>query len=178
MEREVTLVPRGGCHHCAAMRFLSFALALAALSTAVRADGPVEFTRIWPAWRDTASFVRISEYFGGEENSGRQTMLRTQPEERDGFYFLARVHNRGAAEANARFVLEIITQDSPQPKTYTFKTTLTAGSHVYNLGLTGKDWAGRDLQPVAWHLRLLTADERELAASQSFLWRMPDGDAN
>jgi hypothetical protein len=34
------------------------------------------------------------------------------------------------------------------------------------------------LQPVAWHLRLLTADERELAASQSFLWRMPDGDAN
>ncbi|MFZ9682863.1 MAG: hypothetical protein ACO3DQ_06640 [Cephaloticoccus sp.] len=160
------------------MRLLSFGLALAALTTAVRADGPVEFTRVWPAWRDTASFVRISEYFGGEENTGRQTMLRTRAEERDGFYFLARVNNRGAAEANARFVLDIITPDSPQPKTYTFTTTLAAGSHTYNLGLTGKDWAGKDAQPVAWHLRLLAADERELAASQSFLWRMPDDAGN
>lgn len=152
---------------------MRFALLFALLASLAQA-ADVEFTRIWPSWRDTASFVRISEYFGGEENTGRQTMLRTHAEDRTGFYFLTRVKNTGPAMAEARFVLDIITPDSPQIKTYTFPASLKNGSHVFNLGLTDKDWAGEDVHPVAWHLRLLTADDRELAAAQSFLWRMPD----
>ena len=134
----------------------------------------VEFTRIWPAWRDTASFVRISEYFGGKENSGRQTMLRTHPESRDGYYFLTRVKNEGTPRAGLRFVLEIITPDSPQPKTFTFPASLPARSHVFNLGLTGEDWPGEDVHPVAWRLRLLDAEDNVLSSSHSFLWQMPD----
>lgn len=144
------------------------------LTATIALAAEVEFVRIWPAWRATESFVRISEYFGGEENTGRQTMLRTRPEDRTGFYFLSRVKNQGPAVADVRFVLEIITPDSPQTKTYTFNTPLPSGSHVFNLGLTGKDWAGEKVQPVAWRLRLLDGDEQELATSQSFLWRMPD----
>lgn len=153
---------------------MRFALIFALLTSLAHA-ADVEFTRIWPAWRDTASFVRISEYFGGKENSGRQTMLRTRPDNRDGYYFLTRVKNDGGAKPEVRFVLEIITPASPVPKTYTFPAELPARSHVFNLGLTGDDWAGEDVHPVAWRLRLLTADDRELAAEQSFLWRMPDG---
>ena len=130
----------------------------------------VTLVRIWPAWRDADSFVRISEYFGGGENSGRQTVLRTQAEQRSGFYYLVRTSNPGAALAGARFELKVIKPDSPATRTYTFTTAVPAKGHVFNLGLTGTDWPGKDTQPVAWQLRLLAADGRELGASQSFLW--------
>ena len=100
-------------------------------------------------------------------------MLRTQPADRTGFYFLTRTNNPGPALGSVTFVLDVITPDSPQPKAYTFRTTLPAGSHVFNLGLTGHDWAGETVQPVAWRLRLLNGQGEELAARQSFLWSMP-----
>ncbi|MCC6414393.1 MAG: hypothetical protein IT582_00575 [Opitutaceae bacterium] len=152
------------------MRLVLLFILLPALA---QANG-VEITRIWPAWRDTASFVRISEYFGGKENTGRQTMLRTQPDARDGFYFLTRVNNTGPAQAEARFVLEVIAPDSPTPKVFRFTTALPHGSHVFNLGLTGQDWAGEAVHPVAWRLRLQDSGDREIAQSQSYLWQMPD----
>lgn len=130
----------------------------------------VGFVRIWPAWREAASFVRISEYFGGGENTGRQTVLRTQAGERSGFYFLVRTGNAGAACPGARFELNVIKPDSPVTRTYTFPAEVPAGGHVFNLGLTGRDWAGKDSQPVAWQLRLLSAEGLELARGQSFLW--------
>lgn len=152
------------------MRFAFFLVLLPSLVYA----HDVEFTRIWPTWRDTASFVRISEYFGGKEDTGRQTMLRTHPESRDGFYFLARVNNPGATCATVRFALEVITPDAPLPKVFVFPTALPSGSHAFNLGLTGADWVGENVHPVAWRLRLIDADDQEIASSQSFLWRMPD----
>jgi hypothetical protein len=144
-------------------------LILGTLATTLSA-AEVTFIRIWPAWRDAESFVRISEYFGGGENSGRQTVLRTQAEQRSGFYYLVRTNNSGAALADARFELKVIKPDSPAARTYTFSTAVPANAHVFNLGLTGADWPGKDTQPVAWQLRLLAADGRELGVSQSFLW--------
>jgi hypothetical protein len=130
----------------------------------------IEFVRIWPAWREAQSFVRISEYFGGGENNGRQTVLRTQAGRRSGFYFLVRTQNPGAALPDARFELKIIQPDSPFAKTFTFPAAVPAGGHVFNLGLTGSDWPGKDIQPVAWQLRLLAGDGRELGTGHSFLW--------
>ncbi|KXU37923.1 hypothetical protein AXK11_01900 [Cephaloticoccus primus] len=137
----------------------------------------LELVRIWPGWRSADSFLRLSEYFGGGENRSGQTILRSQPSERGGFYFLTRIKNPGAEWADVRFELQVIRPDSPHAKTYTFAATLTAGSHAYNLGLTGSDWTGwdgkspEDTQPVAWRLRLLDAQGRELLSKSSFLWR-------
>jgi len=141
------------------------------------ATAQVELTRIWPSWRSADSFLRISEYFGGGENRSRQTLLRSQPAERAGFYFLTRIKNP-APEAlpNAQFELRVIRPEAPQPVTYTFATTLAPGSHAYLLGLTGSDWpdsptkAAADTHPTAWALRLLDAQGRELLRTQSFLW--------
>lgn len=152
--------------------FLLILLAAAALPVANAATG-VEFVRVWPAWRQADSFVRIQEYFGHGEDTGRQTMLRTQPGNRTGFYFLTRTSNTGPAHAKVKFVLDVIKPDSPRPKTYTFETSLPTGGHVFNLGLTGSDWPGEKAQPVAWRLRLLTDQGEELVAKQSFLWSMP-----
>ncbi|MBX3750487.1 MAG: hypothetical protein KF897_10395 [Opitutaceae bacterium] len=151
------------------LKALLLVLTLAALSSALSA-AEVTFVRIWPAWREAASFERISEYFGGKENTGRQSVVRTQADQRGGFYFLVRTDNPGSAIAGARFELKVIKPDSPEARTYTFAATVPAGGHVFNLGLTGADWPGKDTQPVAWQLRLLAADGRELGSGQSFLW--------
>jgi len=149
-------------------------LALFAVSSAGAAE--IEFVRIWPAWREADSFVRISEYFGGSENTGRQTVLRTRLGERSGFYFLARLDNNGPALAGTRFELKVILPDSPDPRTYLFATAVPAGGHAFNLGLTGADWPDKKTQPVAWQLRLLDTAGGELAVKKSFLWEKPDGE--
>lgn len=161
------------------MRLLTALLFLAALVVAQPAvgstdkDAGVGFVRVWPEWRSADSFVRIKEYFGAPEDTGRETVLRSQPSERAGYYFLVRTTNPGAVLSGTKFVLEIITPDSPRTKTFTFPAGLPAREHVFHLGLTGADWTGEKVQPVAWRLRLLSPDEQELAVTRSFLWQMP-----
>ncbi len=146
--------------------FLLFTL----VSLARAAD--VELTRVWPAWRSAESFERISEYFNGQENTGRHTVLRTQPNARAGYYFLIRA-KAAANTTGAKFVLQIITPEAPEPKTHTFPITLGPKEAVFDIGLTGTDWAGRKTHAVAWRLSVVNAEGRELASQQSFLWSNP-----
>jgi hypothetical protein len=149
--------------------FTAFLL-FTAVSCAHAAD--VELTRIWPAWRSAESFDRISEYFDGQENTGRHTVLRTQPASRAGYYFLIRA-KAAATTSGAKFVLQIITPEAPEPKTYTFPITLGLKETVFDVGLTGPDWAGRKTHAVAWRLSVINAEGRELVSQQSFLWSNP-----
>ena len=154
------------------MRLVStFVLLLVAATALARAD--VEFVRVWPEWREAASFERISEYFDGKENSGSQVLLRTQPDSRAGYYFLARIKNNGAAEPGAKLVLTLVKPDSPKSRAYTFPLSLPAGQTVYNVGLTGDDWVGPKVHPVAWKLEVFTTDGRLLGAQKSYLWEKP-----
>jgi len=144
------------------------ALALVAASAAFADD--VSFVRVWPGWKSGDLFMRISEYFGSPEDSGGRIILRTHPGERTGCYFVARVRNKGSAEAGATFVLRLIAPDSPDPKTFSFAADVPPGEPIYEIGLTGPDWPGRKVHPVAWQLELRSADGKTLATSQSFLW--------
>ncbi|HTB79888.1 MAG TPA: hypothetical protein VK717_03275 [Opitutaceae bacterium] len=162
------------------MRLISHRLALAAsllsllcLVPARAAD--VALVRVWPGYRTTESFERISEYFTGNENTGGQTMLRSQPAERMGFYFLVRLKNSGATVTGATFELSVITPASATPHLFTFTGDLPAGEHVFNLGLTGADWPGAKTEPVAWKLTVLAPDHAGLTSAQSFLWDKPPG---
>lgn len=142
-------------------------------STCLSYAAPTEFVRVWPGWRDAASFERIGEYFGQPENTGRELVLRTQPASRDGYYFLVRVKSSEASAA-ARFELQVIRPDHPEAKTYTFPAQLPKPETVFQLGVTGADWpGGKPAHPVAWRLALLSADGRLLAEHKSFLWEKP-----
>ena len=133
----------------------------------------VEFVRVWPAYRDAESFERIGEFFGRPENTGREIVHRTQPASREGYYFLVRVKN-SAATSTDRFELSVILPNHPEPKTFTFPAKLGPKETVFQLGLTGADWpGGKDANPVAWKLALLSADNRVLAEHKSFLWEKP-----
>jgi hypothetical protein len=153
------------------MRLLLACVSLLITAALVRA-ADIEFLRVWPGWRDAESFERIGEYFGKPENTGRQTVLRTQAAERGGFYFLVRV--KTAAAFNGRYELSIIRPDAPDPKVFTFPAAIPAKESVFQLGLTGADWpGGKDIHPVAWRLALIAGDGRVIAQQKSYLWEKP-----
>jgi hypothetical protein len=155
------------------MRFVL--LCLLGLAAAIGARGAeVEFTRVWPSWRDAESFERVPEFFTGKEYTGRQIILRTHAEERGGFYFLARVKNPNGLLSGAKFSLQVIAPNDPLPKTFSFPTALPAGTSVFSIGLTGPDWTNRKDPPVAWRLELLREDGQVIATAKSFLWEKPE----
>jgi hypothetical protein len=160
------------------MRFLNhlltlvFVVALFCAGSARAAD--VMFVRVWPGYRDAASFERMSEYLTGRENTGGQTVLRTQPAQRAGFYFLVRLKNAGDAVDGATFELSVITPASATPRMLTFPTDLPAGEHVFDCGLTGADWPDAKMHPVAWKLVVRAPGGAKLASEQSFMWAKPD----
>lgn len=149
-------------------------LFLSLLGAPAFAAADLTLVRVTSGWRDAASFKRISEYFTGRENTGGETVLRTHPDRRDGYYFLLRVRN---ADAPRRITarLQIIADTSAQTRDFTFTPDLRAGDTVLHLGLTGPDWPDADADPVAWKLELLDADGRLLAGEKSYLWEKPDG---
>jgi hypothetical protein len=154
---------------------LLLALLVLAPAAALRAAAPpstLKLVRVWPEWRAADSFERISEFFSGKENPGGQTVLRSQPAERAGFYFLVRTEAKTAMEG-ARVELQVFLPGVEQPKKMTFPATLPAGGHVTLVGLTGADWPGEKTQPVAWHLAVLAADGTVLVEENSFLWAVP-----
>ena len=145
-----------------------FSVATPASATA----GMVRVVRTWSGPRTAESFERISEYFTHRENPGRQTILRSQPSVRAGYYFLIRLDHASSHPLPATFELQVIAPSSPAPRKYAFPSTLPPGSHAFNLGLTGSDWQDQD-QPVAWLIVVRGADGAELVREQSFLWAQP-----
>lgn len=153
------------------MRLVAACLALLLLAPLARA-ADTGFVRVWLAWHDEADFDRISEYFTGEENTSGRILLRSTPAVRSGFYFLARLATP-VTQPGASLVLQIVRPDTPEPKTYTFPASVTAGQSVYELGLTGADFPDKKARPVAWKLELRAADGQVLAHAASFLWEKP-----
>jgi hypothetical protein len=147
-----------------------FLLFASLIAPTFAADGRI--VRLQQGYRTTASFQRLSEFLTGRENTGKETVLRSQPAARDGYYWFLRLENSGAALAGATLELQVISPANPEPKTFTFSAPVPHGTHVFNLGLTGTDWTGPEAAPVAWQLRVRSS-AGELVATQSFLWSKP-----
>ncbi|HMD62218.1 MAG TPA: hypothetical protein VKG78_12335 [Opitutaceae bacterium] len=146
------------------------------LFAAVCAGAPApepSFKRVWVQWHNTDSFQSFYEYHTGRELTGKWIVLRSQPDERTGLYFLARVENPGAALRGASFVIRVVTPEATQTRVFSFPADVRAGSWLYEIGLTGKDWAAQHVHPVAWEVELQSADGAVLARKASFLWEKP-----
>ncbi len=157
------------------MRIPALLLALTLGSTSALAAG-VKVVRLLPEYMPAESFVRVSEYFNGKENTSGATVVRTQPASREGFYFNLRTKS-DTAFPQAWIELQVITPTSAEPRTESFAISLPTGSHLTRFGLTGTDWPDAKARPVAWKIRLLGPDGAELATEQSFLWSKPDAPA-
>lgn len=151
------------------MRSLLAAITLfSAACTAGAAD--LQLKRVWPQWHDADSFQSLYEDHSGRELTGGWIVLRSQPGQRGGLYFLTRVENPGSKVPGATFVLRVISPESIEVREFSFPAVVPSGSRLFEIGLTGKDWPGVRVQPVAWELELRAADGSVLARKVSFLW--------
>lgn len=154
--------------------FLVLGLAAALPAGARAKEGDPTLVRVFTGWRDAASFKHIAEYFSGREDTHGETMLRTHPDQRAGYYFLVRTANPGAPRT-VKFSIQLSMPGEPKPRTIGFDAELPSGEAVLNLGLTGADWPDAKTNPIAWKLDLLAADGRVLASEKSYLWEKPAG---
>ena len=153
--------------------FFAAATTAAALpSEAMAKEGDLTIVRVFTGWRDAASFKHISEYFDGKENTRGEAMLRTQPDQQGGYYFLVRAANPGAP-VTVKIIVQLVMPAGAKAREFTFPADLKPGDTVLNLGLTGADWPDARTHPVAWKLELLSTDGRVLATEKSYLWEKP-----
>jgi hypothetical protein len=130
----------------------------------------LQITRAWPEYRNADSFDRIGEYFGGVEHYPDRIVLRTQPAQRAGYYFLVRISAPASVPEKSLWQIQLVMPGSEKPLAFTFPFDSTSSKAVYELGLTGSDWINPKARPVAWRILLLAADGKSLASKQSFLW--------
>ncbi|MCC5835882.1 MAG: hypothetical protein JJU20_14240 [Opitutales bacterium] len=126
-------------------------------------------------YRETGSFQRIQEFFTGREAPGRRTIIRTDPDNRDGQYFLINL-TRSVARSDVHSVeIEVITTESKDTQQLVFLLSdalRVRGSWIY-CGVTGDDWPNRNVRPLAWIARLKDSEGRLLDEWESFVQRMP-----
>ena len=162
-------------HRYGAMRRILAPLALAAALAARAQAADARIERVWLEWRKADSFESLYEYQTGRELSGPWIVLRSQPADRTGLYFLVRLESPRTLERGSAFVVRVITPDSTDTKVFSFPAEVRQGSWLYDLGLTGRDWAGARVRPVAWEVELRSASGEVLARKASFLWEKPGG---
>jgi hypothetical protein len=158
------------------MRFLITALICSLLagcaSTPKQAITSVEIKEIKPRYIETEQFKRISEYLTGKEYFGDRMILRTHPEERDGFYFTL-ILDTDARKLPAGTVVigEFYTKKSPEKQVHEFPlpSKRTSTNEIF-VGLTGDDWPEDNGAPAAWNFTIKDANGKVLGSKQSYLW--------
>jgi len=121
-------------------------------------------------------FQRIGEYFSEEEVPGSRIYFRTDPDQREGYYWIVDRDEIASAINPTEILLSVQIPGSPQIERYSYfiNSTQTNGSE-YWIGITGDDWPGPRFRPVAWQLSFLDEDGTLSMTSESFLWTTPTG---
>jgi len=150
----------------ATLRALLVSLALPLC--AVAADSTVE--HVWPEYHKADYFDRIPEFFGGKETHPGRCVLRSQPKEKAGYYFLVRLAKGVEVPATAHWRLEILRPGLQKTESFELALSGSKPERVYELGLTGSDWSDAKAHPVAWRITLLDESGKTLVTHQSLLW--------
>lgn len=144
-------------------------LCLSIATPSACADETVKLVRVWPGYRDAASFTTLGEYFSDNAASSGETVLRSQARARAGFYWLIRTATATAHPAST-LTVRLLRAGQNDVETHTFAIDLIAGGQALHAGLTGRDWIDPAERPVAWQITISAADGTPLASEQSFLW--------
>lgn len=123
---------------------------------------------------ETEQFKRISEYMTGKENPGKRVILRTNPRQRDGYYFVLTLdQNVRELPSDAYIQGEFYTSKSLDQQTHRFEfPSILPSTREIFVGLTGDDWPQKDAIPAAWRFTIKDSQETILAQEQSYLWNL------
>lgn len=152
-----------------------FCLSSAACSTTQESAEPVvKIVEIMPRYIKTEEFKRISEYMTGKENPGRRVIIRTDPQQRDGYYFVL-VLNRNVRKLppDAYIQGEFYTSKSLDLQTYRFELpSILPSTREIFIGLTGENQPEENIIPAAWRFTIKNSQEEILAQEKSYLWSL------
>jgi hypothetical protein len=122
---------------------------------------------------DAGEIRPIRDYFQAAfSGQGFRAVVASRPDDPAGQYFIIRLKDwKSARLASARMTL--YASDRRDPITRTWDLAGTRLDNWLYLGLTGADWPGEDVHPLAWRIELLDTGGNLLAEWKSFLWELP-----
>ena len=150
-------------------RSLSFLFVLSFLSISAWA---AEARFVSVRYLEKESFLRISEYFDGKENTGNRLICRSKPDVRAGLYaILSLKESTRKLPQNLVARWQVISPQAPEPVDHRIAVPndRPRGKDLF-VGLTGSDWPDPKARPVAWKFTLETSDGKILLDRKSFLW--------
>ncbi len=164
------------CSAIAVVGLAALAQSGCASKPADEATTPVRIVRVWSTYRDAGSFARFGEFPEKDEEPGHAVVLRSQPEERAGYYFTIRLTAAAGSKSvpDGRLVLHVVPPGIAQSRSFAFPFTAGGKRSVLLLaGLTGSDWTYGDTMPAAWKVEVFDTAGQLVASHQSFLWAQP-----
>jgi hypothetical protein len=135
----------------------------------------VEIVEILPRRMGTEQFIRIQEYRTGSEYTGKRLIIRTEPDQRGGFYFTLLLDAKvRKLPQGTRIIGEFYSKASPDKQSHTFELPADRpNTKAILVGLTGEAWPfGRDetIVPAAWKFQVIGPDGQSFGEKQSYLW--------
>lgn len=127
-------------------------------------------------WKTKNDFKRITEYFSNEENVGGNCVVRSDPDVREGLYFIVGVEAGTTLPRGSTATLHYFRPDKTgcQTQTFTLPEWTSSIAGELRLGLTGDAWAaGKRARPNAWQFSVHAPDGKLLLFRESFLWKHP-----
>ncbi|WOO42709.1 hypothetical protein [Rubellicoccus peritrichatus] len=142
--------------------------------TAANTTEAEPFSIDYVAWyyKPAQSFQRIAEYFGTPELTGRKIILRSDPKNRGGLYFVVHIdEDANELPKGSSFEVSAVFPDSPKAKLFKFPLPEPTPDHrVVWIGLTGDDEPADDEPPVSWLITIKGPQGEIIASKKSFLW--------
>jgi hypothetical protein len=110
----------------------------------------------------------------GKENLGNRVILRTNSDQRSGYYFTLILDQNVRDLPTGTYIEgEFYTPHSLDKLTHTFKLpSKRAKTKEIFVGLTGKDWPNAAAVPAAWRFTIMDSNGDVLATRESYLWKL------
>lgn len=133
---------------------------------------------VTPRYFDRADFQYLSEFFTGREAQRKEFIIRTDPEDRAGLYFIIDLSEEiRSLPQGAAIQVDSVDADSGELTTRQFpvESGMRPESRRIMLGFTGEDWPEPTRSLLAWRVALVSSEGAVLSEKVSFLWELPQG---
>lgn len=154
------------------VNFFRLAALIACLTAYTALGAQPEIREVFPSYKNAESFKTLTSYFRAANRIDHRCVVRTQRDERSGFYFVIELAKRlKHLPEGAMVKLSVISPFAPTAQEYSFPIPpQTPNKREIFVGLTGSDWPDPRATPLAWKAEILDASGETLTAQQSFLW--------
>ena len=144
----------------------------------LQAANPIPKIRIFTVdveYLTASNFKSLAENVTGNEDMGEAGIVRSDPESRDGMYFVLQLSRYiKHIPLGSQVLVQYTRSDNPQAtsKTMPLADLNKNGSYLY-VGITGPDWPNPDAKVTAWKITILDPNGNPIVEKKSFTWNQP-----